>query len=123
MDLLFATAFTAWGSPTTWIEIIAVVLSIAMVVCNIREIHWGWPLATVASVLYFLLFWRSRLYGDAALQVFFAVVSLWGWYQWLRGVRADGTALHVARLGRRGIVLAIVASAVLWPVTGLFLKT
>jgi len=122
-EFLFAQAFALWGSPTTWLEIVAVVISLAMVGCNIREIHWGWPLAIVASLMYFALFWRSRLYGDAALQIFFAVVALWGWFQWLRGHRADGRALHVARLSHRGLVLTVAACALLWPATGLFLKT
>jgi nicotinamide mononucleotide transporter len=51
------------------------------------------------------------------------VVALWGWWQWLRGHRADGSELHVARLSRRGAWAVIVACAVLWPITGLFLKT
>ena len=90
---LFAEAFTLWGSATTWLEIAAVVIALAMVGCNIREIHWGWPLAIVSSLMYFALFWRSKLYGDAALQIFFVVVAFWGWFQWLRGRRADGSAL------------------------------
>jgi nicotinamide mononucleotide transporter len=122
-DALFAEAFTLWGSPTTWLEVVAVLLSLVMVGCNIREIHWGWPLAIVASLLYFVLFWRHRLYGDASLQVFFAVVSAWGWWQWLRGVRPDGTALRVSRLTRRGWMITLALCAVLWPATGLFLKT
>ncbi|HVZ46298.1 MAG TPA: nicotinamide riboside transporter PnuC [Ramlibacter sp.] len=94
-----------------------------MVGCNIREIHWGWPLAVASSLLYFVVFWQSRLYGDASLQVFFAVLGLWGWVQWLRGKRADGSTLHVMRLSPRGIALTLLASVALWPVTGWFLKT
>jgi len=119
---LFAEAFTLWGSPTTWLELVAVVLALAMVGCNIREIHWGWPLAVISSVMYWALFWRSGLYGEASLQIFFAVVAFWGWFQWLRGVRADGTSLHVARLTRAGLLRLLLACAVLWPLTGLFLK-
>ena len=121
-ELLFTTAFTLWGAPTTWLEVVAFGLALAMVGCNIREIHWGWPLAIASSLLYFALFWRSKLYGDAALQVFFAVVALWGWSQWLRGRRDDGSALTVSRLSRDGLTRVILACAVLWPATGLFLK-
>ena len=108
---------------TSPLEIAAVVLALAMVFCNIREIHWGWPLAIASSLLYLVIFWDSKLYGDASLQVFFAVVALWGWLQWLRGHRADGTDLHVARLSKRGVLMAAAAAAVLWPATGFFLKT
>ncbi len=121
-EFLFAPAFTLWGSPTTWLEIAAVIIALAMVACNIREIHWGWPLAVISSLMYFALFWRSKLYGDSALQIFFAVVAFWGWFQWLRGRRADGSSLQVARLSPRGVAATVVCCALLWPATGLFLK-
>ena len=123
-DILFAEAFTLWGSPASWAEVAGFGLALVMVGCNIREIHWGWPLAVVSSLLYFAVFWRSRLYGDASLQIFFAVVALWGWSQWLRGHRgADTAPLQVARLSRRGLAVTLIACALLWPACGLFLKT
>ncbi len=123
MDPLFLEAFTLWNAPVTWLELVAVVLALAMVFCNIREIHWGWPLAIASSLLYFLLFWRSKLYGEAGLQIFFAVLALWGWAQWLAGKRDDGSPLRPVRLTRRGLAATLAAGAVLWPVTGLFLAT
>ena len=106
-----------------WVEPVAFVLALAMVGCNIKEIHWGWPLAIASSILYYFVFWDSKLYGDASLQIFFAVVALWGWFQWLRGKLPDGSALRPTRLSKRGIALTVAACAVLWPATGLFLKT
>ena len=48
---LLSAAFTLWGSPVTWLEIVAFVLSIAMVLCNFRVNAWAWPLAIIASAL------------------------------------------------------------------------
>jgi nicotinamide mononucleotide transporter len=121
LDLLNSPAFTLLGSPASWAEVIGAVLGIAMVVCNIRQIHWGWPLAFASSALYFLVFWASRLYGDASLQIFFAVMSLWGWAQWLRGVRSDGQVLKIQSLSRQNTIVLIAACALLWGATGLFL--
>jgi nicotinamide mononucleotide transporter len=118
---LFAVAFAPWGAPITWLEIVAVVLSIAMVVCNIRVNVIGWPLAIASSLLYMLLFWNSRLYGDASLQVFFALVAAWGWWQWLRGTDGTGRALRVRWLGARGRASTLLAIAIAWPATALFL--
>ena len=120
IDSFFAPAFVLWGSPVTWVELTGVALSILMVGCNIREIHWGWPLAIVASLLYMLLFWRSRLYGDSALQLFFAAVAFWGWFQWLRGTR-DGGSLRAEWLPARSRLFVLLAGALLWPLTGWFL--
>jgi nicotinamide mononucleotide transporter len=119
---LFASAFVLRGAPVTWLEIVAFVLAVAMVVFNIRVNAWGWPLAIVSSLLYFLLFWKSRLYGDASLQIFFAAVAGWGWWQWLRGTDSAGQALEVRRIGGRGRWIALAALAVAWPATALFLK-
>ena len=82
---LFLEAFTLWGSATTWLEVVAFGLSLAMVFCNIREVHWGWPLAMASSALYGLLFWHIQLLGEASLQVFFVIVAAWGWWQWRHG--------------------------------------
>ncbi|HZE90925.1 MAG TPA: nicotinamide riboside transporter PnuC [Rhizobacter sp.] len=119
----FASAFTLWGSPVTWLELVAFVLSLAMVVCNIRVNPLGWPCAIGGSLLYFELFWNSKLYGDASLQIFFAVIAAWGWWQWLRGTQDDGSALQVRRLDVRARWMALAAMAVTWPAAGLFLKT
>jgi nicotinamide mononucleotide transporter len=123
MQPWFAPAFTAWGVPFTWLELVAVVLSIAMVVCNMRVNPLGWPLAIVASLLYFALFWNSKLYGDASLQIFFVAISAWGWWQWLRGTTADGHALRMQTLSRQGRITALAAVLISWPAIGWFLKT
>lgn len=120
-DGLFAVAFTAWGSATTWLEIAGFVLAVLMVLGNIGEKLWAWPLAILSSLLYFALFWRSKLYGDATLQVFFAVLAAWGWGQWWRGRGPDGARLRVTRLPWPKTIKMIAISAILWPLTGLFL--
>ncbi|MFT3720221.1 nicotinamide riboside transporter PnuC [Pseudorhodoferax sp.] len=119
---LLGPAFTLWNTASSRLELLAVLLALAMVGFNIRERHWGWPLAIASSLLYLGLFSRHRLYGDAALQFFFACVALWGWLSWLRGRRADGSALRVSRLSARGCWMTVAACAVLWPATALFLR-
>ncbi len=122
LDPLFREAFTLWGSPATWLEIVAVVLGIWMVVCNMRVNALAWPLAMLSSALYLLLFARSRLYGEAALQLVFIAVAGWGWWQWLRGTGARGEPLRVHLLGTaRRWQLAALALA-LWPLLGLVLS-
>jgi nicotinamide mononucleotide transporter len=119
---LFASAFLIHGFPVTWFEMIAFALAIAMVICNMRVNPAGWPLAIASSLLYCLLFAKSRLYGDAALQIFFAAIAVWGWRQWLVGKDDAGHALRVHKLGSRGRWIALGAFALAWPATGLFLR-
>jgi nicotinamide mononucleotide transporter len=118
---LLAVAVTAWGSPVTWLEIVAFGLGVAMVLCNLRVNPAGWPLAMASSLLYALLFVDSRLYGEASLQLFFIAVSGWGWWQWLRGTGRDGEALHVGRMTGRERAIAGAATLAAWPLLGLVL--
>ena len=122
IDPFFSSAFTLWGSPTSWAETLAFTLALAMVGCNIREIHWGWPLAIASSCLYYGVFWRSRLYGEALLQIFFAVVALWGWLQWVRGGILAGSPFHIARLSARGWLVMVATAGLAWPAVALFLQ-
>ena len=121
MAFFLEPLFTLWGSAVTLLEVIAFALAVAMVVCNIRVNPLGWPLAIVSSLLYFGLFWNSKLYGEASLQIFFAAIAGWGWWQWLRGSQPDGGPLRVRNLSSGGRWLALAALAVAWPTTAAFL--
>src|SRR5512137_1844018 len=123
---MLEVAFTLFGAGVTWLEVIAFALALACVIFNVLEVHWAWPLAIAASMLYAWLFFASRLYGDVAVQSFFVVSSLWGWYQWLFGRRADGQGaaapLRIGRLGRRQLAAVGLLWLAAWPVLGLLLE-
>jgi nicotinamide mononucleotide transporter len=97
------------------------VLAVWMVVCNMRVNPLAWPLAIVSSLAYLLLFANSKLYGEAGLQVVFALVALWGWWQWVRGTQADGRTLEVRWLTRPARATLAAATLLAWPLLGLFL--
>ncbi|WP_425260601.1 nicotinamide riboside transporter PnuC [Rubrivivax sp. RP6-9] len=118
---LFTAAFTLWGSPVTWLEIVGFVLSVTMVLCNWRVNPLGWPLAMLSSFLYALLFADSKLYGEAGLQLFFIAMAGWGWSQWLRGTGDGGRALQVGTLSARQRWLCLLGVLAAWPVLALAL--
>jgi nicotinamide mononucleotide transporter len=118
---LFLPAFELLGSPITWTELLAFALAVWMVICNMRVHVLAWPLALASSLLYFLLFWDGKLYGEASLQLVFAALALWGWWQWLRGRDASGQKLQVRLLSPRGRWLALVGVLAAWPLLGLLL--
>jgi nicotinamide mononucleotide transporter len=64
-----------------------------------RQNIWTWPIGLANNFLFMVLFWRSKLYADATLQVVFAALAVYGWYRWLR-VPVPGTELPVRRTSR-----------------------
>jgi len=117
-----APALSLWGASVSALELVAFVLALAMVGFNMRVHPIAWPLAMASSLLYFGLFWDSRLYGDAALQIVFTVLAAWGWWQWLRGTQSDGSALRVRALSVRLRWILLGLLAVAWPAMALFLR-
>ena len=63
--------------------------------------------------LYTIVFYRSGLYSDMGLQVVYLVLSIYGWYQWLRG-GSGHTRLHVSRAPRRVWLITGVVAVVFW---------
>ncbi len=116
IDAAFSVAFTLWDYTTTWIELSAVLLGIVMVFFTIAEQHWGWLFAILSSALYFLIFWNSRLYGDALLQLLFIALAAWGWWLWLRGT--ETASLRITQLTSRQRLQAVLTGLVLWGLTG-----
>ena len=93
------------------LELIAAVVGAVSVYLSVRQNIWSWPTAIVNVVLYTLVFYDAKLYADMGLQVIYAVLSLYGWYEWLHGGE-NKTELHVSRTRPRlGVVLAMIGLA------------
>ncbi|WP_396267438.1 nicotinamide riboside transporter PnuC [Ideonella sp.] len=120
---LLTPLFSLWGSAVTGAELVAFVLSLLMVVANMRVHPVAWPLAIISSALYGLLFAHFKLFGEAGLQVVFIVGAFWGWHQWLKGRHDDAKALKVSRLSPRQRLTALLATLAAWPVLAWLLNT
>ena len=110
------------------VELAGFCLSLAMVYCNIKEIHWGWPLAIASSGLYGVVFWNAQLYGETSLQVMVILTSVWGWRQWRLGVQAPQAEstekpcpLRISTLLPGQRQKAVFAFLVAWPAFTFFL--
>ncbi len=113
-------ALPLFGFTTTPFELTAFALSVITVYLNIRQNHWAWLFSIVSSAAYAVVFFGARLYGDAGLQGVFIAVSVWGWYQWLRG-GDEHRPLAVTWLGRAGWAYALAAWALGYGVLAWFL--
>jgi nicotinamide mononucleotide transporter len=78
-----------------------------------RENIWSWPTAIVNVSLYTFVFLRAGLYSDMGLQVVYLVLSIYGWYQWLRGGENRST-LQVSRASTRVWVIGGSLAVLAW---------
>jgi nicotinamide mononucleotide transporter len=71
-------------------ELAGVVFGLLYVWLAIRENVWCWPAGLANAALFLVVFFHARVYGAAALQGVYVVLSIYGWRQWLRGGEQHG---------------------------------
>jgi nicotinamide mononucleotide transporter len=99
---------SAWHS-TSWVEIIAAVLAVLYLLFAIRQQLACWVAAFVSSCLYAWVLFGARLYMEAALNGFYAVMALYGYWQWTRGQSGRQLTITQWSAGRNALaVLAVV---------------
>jgi nicotinamide mononucleotide transporter len=75
------------------IEYGAVGFAVVYLVLAIRQSAWCWPAALVSALLSTILFFDARLLMESGLQLFYAAIAVYGWYQWTRGDHGHSVAI------------------------------
>jgi len=86
---------------THLLELAGVLISLAYLTFSVRQIIWLWPLGILSALLYFMIYLRSGFYAIMSLQVYYVVVSIYGWYHWQSGgnhEKSRGTILLTSRM-------------------------
>ncbi|GAA2035438.1 nicotinamide riboside transporter PnuC [Pseudokineococcus marinus] len=86
------------GVPLLLREVVGNLFGLASAVGGMRRRVWAWPVGVVGNALLFTVFLGGvfatpqavDLYGQAGRQVFFLLVSVYGWVRWSRTRRAGG---------------------------------
>jgi len=89
----FGPAFDAiWSGlmATSPAEAVSVALGLAYAVLAIRKSRWCWVAGGVSSAIMIYLSLVARLPMQAALQVYYVVISVYGWWHWTREEELQG---------------------------------
>jgi nicotinamide mononucleotide transporter len=101
---LYTAQWTVGGHKIFYREIIGNVFGLASAVGGMRRRVWAWPIGIVGNVLLFTVFlgsWASHthqapLLGQASRQVFFVLMSVYGWRRWAQARRGSADAPAVS---------------------------
>lgn len=94
------------------LEWIAAALGLLNVGLLVRRSVWNYPFGIAMVSLYFFVFRDAKLYSDMGLQVFFLVIQLYGWWNWLRARTGDGAVRVGVLTPRRRLLWGVGAVAV-----------
>lgn len=92
-------------------ELLGAILGFIYIFLSIRQNIWTWPVGLLTSALYVWVFFQSRLYADMGLQLYYVLVSIYGWFEWVKGKSSDtGEKLTISRLPLKlGVVLLVIS--------------
>lgn len=95
------------------LEVFAFVFGIASVVLAKRESILVYPTGLIATVITMYLFFKDRLLGDMMINLYYSLMSIYGWWNWSR--RKEGaTVVHISRTNKTekaiGFLLFVAAS-------------
>jgi nicotinamide mononucleotide transporter len=72
-------------------EVTGTVLGLVYIVFSIRQNILTWPIGLLSSVFYIIIFFSSQLYAAMGLQVYYAFISIYGWYYWKKSQKEEVT--------------------------------
>ena len=76
---------------TTWIEAVAVIMGIVSVWYSRKENILVFPTGIINTTLYIYLSYKGHLLGEASVNLYYTIMSVYGWYWWSRKIEDQVT--------------------------------
>jgi nicotinamide mononucleotide transporter len=86
---------------TTWLEYIAVFAGIASVWYSRVENILVYPVGLINTIIYVWLSIQGQLLGEASVNLYYTVMSIYGWMLWTKKDKEQHTIVHVKLSDRR----------------------
>ena len=78
----FVTPYATATIAQISLEILAALSGIFSVICAKKENILVFPLGIISTVLYVYICYQFTLYGDIIINIYYTLMSLYGWYLW-----------------------------------------
>jgi nicotinamide mononucleotide transporter len=86
---------------TSVLEYLAVLAGIISVLFSRKENIWVYPTGLVNTIIYIYLSFKYHLIGEASVNFYYTVMSIYGWWLWTRKDQLDRPVLNVTFSNRR----------------------
>lgn len=77
------------------LEFLAFVTGILSVYFAKKENIWVYPTGLISTLITVYLLYQAQYFGDMTMNVYYSIMSVYGWYRWTKG--ADDDALAITR--------------------------
>ncbi len=101
---------------TTPLEYIAVFTGIASVWFSRLENIWVYPTGLINTIIYIYISFKGGLLGEASVNFYYTVMSIYGWLLWAKKDQQQQYVLHISSASKREWLLHIAFFAVFYVV-------
>ncbi|WP_129211065.1 nicotinamide riboside transporter PnuC [Candidatus Pseudomonas adelgestsugas] len=91
------------------LELFAAALGVISVWLTVKQNPWCWPVGLVMVLIYVWVFFEVKLYSDMLLQLVYAGLQLYSWWQWTCVSEAK-QGRKVTNLGWLGVMVSLACS-------------
>jgi nicotinamide mononucleotide transporter len=110
-------AFEILNYPISYVELIATLFGLVSVYLATRANIFTWATGIVNEFFLFILFFQVQLYADMFLQIYFFVVTIFGWYHWKK-TEEEEKSISTISLKEKTWIASIIVMGTL--ITGYF---
>ncbi len=90
---------------TSWIEFIAVIFGLLSVWYARQENILVYPTGIVNVLIYVFICFNVKLYADAGINIFYFIMSVYGWFKWTR--RWDQKPIKITANDRKDWIVSL----------------
>ena len=93
--------FVSGMKNTGWLEYVAVFAGIASVWYSRKENIWVYPTGLINTVIYIYLSFKGGLLGEASVNFYYTIMSIYGWIWWSKKDQEKNIVLHITSSGKK----------------------
>lgn len=99
-----------------WLEIVGTIIGFVYLWQEVKASIWLWLTGIVMPAIYTVVFYKSGLYADFGIQVYYIVAALYGFLFWKFGKKQDKPLPIVHTSVRQGVILFMITVLVFIPI-------
>ena len=103
------------------IEGLAVSTGLASVWFSVKERIWVYPIGLISVSIYVYLSFIYGIYADMGINIYYVLMSIYGWYRWLQPSES-GAAKEITRNSGKEWLLSIVLLLLSWVILFVILQ-
>ncbi len=101
-----------------WLEIFGTLTGFVYIYLSIKENILLWPVGLVSCFVYIFVFYDSKFYADMTLQIYYVIISAYGWYNWKHERIVKNKKLEITKMPINKWIVLILLSVTLFVIIG-----